>query len=103
MQTLIAGLVFTVVASWYGPGFEGRPTASGAIFNSSELTAAHKTLPFGTRLRVTGPNGKTVIVTITDRGPYRKGRTLDLSRFAAHYIGMRHCGVAKVQVRRLHD
>lgn len=100
---MIAGVIVTLAASWYGPGFEGRQTASQTVFNSSALTAAHKTLPFGTRLRVTGPNGKSVIVKITDRGPFIPGRDLDLSRFAAYSIGMRQCGVAKVQVRRLHD
>lgn len=96
-----AALLVTMVASWYGPRFEGRQTASQTVFDSSKLTAAHKTLPFGTRLAITGPNGNTVIVTITDRGPFIPGRDLDLSRFAAHYIGMRKCGIASVKVRRL--
>lgn len=95
------GALAIMVASWYGPGFEGRPTASQTVFNSSELTAAHKTLPFGIRLAVTGPNGRTVIVRITDRGPFIPGRDLDLSRFSARFIGLHRHGVAKVQVRRM--
>lgn len=76
----------TVVASWYGPGFHGKKTASGERFNQNALTAAHKTLPFGTRVKVTH-KGKSVIVRINDRGPFIKGRTIDLSKGAARAIG----------------
>ena len=76
-------------ASFYGTGFHGRPTASGTRFNRHGLTAAHPTLPLGTRARVTNlESGKTVRVQITDRGPYAKGRDLDLSQAAAATIGL---------------
>lgn len=71
------------IATYYHDRFNGRKTASGKIFNNSELTAAHKTLPFGTKLRVTNiQNNESVIVTVTDRGPFSKGKTLDLSKKA---------------------
>lgn len=84
-------------ASWYGPGFHGRRTASGQTFNQHGLTAAHPRLPFGSRARVTNlHNGRTVEVTINDRGPYRGGRIIDLSRAAAKRIAMN--GTAPVRV-----
>lgn len=84
-------------ASWYGPGFHGKRTASGATFNKNSLTAAHKTLKFGTKVRVTNPrNGKSVIVTINDRGPFTKGRIVDLSEKAADIIGIKKRGVGRV-------
>jgi rare lipoprotein A len=84
-------------ASWYGPGFHGRRTASGQTFNQHGLTAAHRRLPFGSRARVTNlHNGRTVEVTINDRGPYRGGRIIDLSRAAAKRIAM--SGTARVSV-----
>jgi rare lipoprotein A len=76
----------TVHASWYGPGFHGKKTASGEIFNQNDMTAAHKTLPFGTIVKVSY-NGKSVKVRINDRGPFIKGRTIDLSKAAAQKIG----------------
>lgn len=77
------------MASWYGPRFHGKPTASGERFNTYTLTAAHRTLPFGTKVRVTNTrNGRWVIVRINDRGPYRGGRIIDLSFAAAREIGM---------------
>lgn len=76
----------TVVASWYGPGFHGKKTASGERFNQNAMTAAHKTLPFGTIVAVTY-KGRTVHVRINDRGPFIKGRTLDLSKGASKAIG----------------
>src|SRR5262249_23731525 len=77
----------TVSASYYGPGFNGRRTASGRIFRQGELTAAHRSLRFGTKVRVTNlRNGRDVVVTITDRGPYARGRSLDLSVGAARAI-----------------
>ena len=77
------------VASWYGPGFHGRKTANGERFNTYDLTAAHKTLPFNTLVRVINlSNDKSVIVRINDRGPYAKGRVIDLSKAAKEEIGM---------------
>lgn len=85
----------TTIASWYGPGFHGRKTASGERFNQNALTAASRTLPFGTRVKVRNPkNGKTCTVTINDRGPFVKGRGIDLSRAAAKSLGID--GIAKV-------
>src|SRR5512132_4451234 len=77
------------LASWYGPGFNGRTTASGQRFDQHELTAAHKKLPLGTKATVTNlRNGKTVEVEINDRGPYARGRILDLSKAAAERLDM---------------
>ena len=76
------------VATWYGPGFHGRKTASGERFNTHDLTAAHRTLPFGTRVRVEAANGRSVVVRINDRGPFTRGRVIDLSRASANAIGM---------------
>jgi rare lipoprotein A len=77
------------VASWYGPGFQGRKTASGERFNTGALTAAHRTLPFGTMVRVSNrTSGRSVMVRINDRGPYVGGRVIDLSLAAARSIGM---------------
>lgn len=89
-------------ASWYGPGFHGRRTASGEPFNQYALTAAHKTLPFGTRVRVTNlRNGRSVIVRINDRGPYSHGRIIDLSKGSAQQIGLVSSGVATVKLEVL--
>jgi len=77
--------------------WEGSKTANGERYNSEGLTAAHKTLPFGTKLRVTY-RGKSAVVRINDRGPFVKGRQLDLSRGAARRLGMLDAGVANVQV-----
>ncbi|MDR0403505.1 MAG: septal ring lytic transglycosylase RlpA family protein [Treponema sp.] len=85
------------IASWYGAEFEGKPTASGEIFNASQLTAAHPTLPFGTMLRVTNRhNNKTVTVRINDRGPFVSARIIDLSRAAAQQLDMIKTGTAPV-------
>jgi len=89
-------------ASFYGGKFHGRKTASGAIFNQHAMTAAHPTLPFGTRVRVTHVrNGRSVVVTINDRGPFVKTRIIDVSRAAAEQLGMVQQGVAHVRVERL--
>ena len=81
------GKVFRAVTTWYGPGFNGRRTASGEVFDMDGMTAAHKTFPFGTRLKVTNPkNGKSVVVVVNDRGPFVAGRDLDLSKGAAFAI-----------------
>ena len=85
------------VASWYGEPFHGRRTASGEVFNMNELTAAHKTLPFGTRVRVRhAATGREVVVRINDRGPFTPGRVIDLSRAAAASIGLIQSGTAPV-------
>ena len=90
------------VASWYGPGFQGRKTASGVRFNMNALTAAHRSLPFGTQVRVTNvDNGRTVVVTINDRGPFTRGRIIDLSKAAASRLGMIKQGLAKVRVEAI--
>ena len=86
-------------ASWYGPAHQGQETASGEIFDQNKLTAAHPTLPLGTQAVVTNlETGKSVAVTITDRGPSVKGRKIDLSRAAAQKIGMTKAGVAQVKI-----
>ncbi len=88
-------------ASWYGEAFHGRRTASGEVFNMNDLTAAHKTLPFGTRVRVRNlANGQEVAVRINDRGPHVRGRVIDLSRAAAAQIGLIQVGVASIVVLR---
>ncbi|MFH0351769.1 MAG: septal ring lytic transglycosylase RlpA family protein [Chromatiales bacterium] len=90
------------IASWYGPGFHGKETANGEVFNQDELTAAHRTLPLGTKVAVTNvTNGKSVKVEINDRGPYVKGRVIDLSRAAAIRLGMKDRGLAKVQIEAI--
>jgi len=84
-------------ASWYGSQHHGRRTASGERFNMNAMTAAHRSLPFGTKVRVTNRrNGKSVVVRINDRGPFAGGRVIDLSRSAASAIGMLGSGVAPV-------
>lgn len=89
----------TGVASWYGPGFDGRRTASGERFDRHALTAAHRTLPHGTRVIVTNlENGRSVTVRINDRGPFARGRIIDLSYGAARAIGMIPTGTAKVRL-----
>ncbi|NMA55608.1 MAG: septal ring lytic transglycosylase RlpA family protein [Firmicutes bacterium] len=93
------GQAVTARASWYGPRFHGRPTASGEIYDQNVHTAAHRTLPFGTLVVVTNPaSGKTVLVRINDRGPFIAGRSIDLSRAAARELGMEAAGVADVQM-----
>ena len=89
----------TGVASYYGPGFHGRRTANGETFNMNALTAAHRTLPFGTKLKVTNlNNGQFAIVRVNDRGPYVGGRVIDLSVAAAKQIGSTGSGTAKVKL-----
>jgi rare lipoprotein A len=89
----------TGIASWYGPGFHGKATASGAIYDQNELTAAHQTLPLGTRVMVTNlENGSATEVTINDRGPFAKGRIIDLSFAAGKALGMIGPGTVPVHV-----
>ena len=90
------------VASYYGPGFHGRRTANGEAFNMHAMTAAHRTLPFGTKVKVTNlANGKSAIVRVNDRGPYANGRIIDLSVAAAKQIGSTNSGTARVTLEVL--
>ena len=90
------------VASWYGPKFAGRRTANGETFNPAELTAAHRTLPFGSLVRVTSSRtGKSVVVRINDRGPFHGNRVIDLSEAAASEIGLKTRGSGTVQMALL--
>src|SRR5215469_11287197 len=90
------------LASWYGPGFNGHRTSNGEIFNRDKLTAASRTLPLGTYARITNlDNGKSVIVRVNDRGPYVRGRGIDLSHAAAVRVGLVRQGVGRVRVARL--
>ena len=92
------------LASWYGPRFHGRRTASGERFDSQELTAAHRTLAFGTRVCVRSSiTGKTVVVRINDRGPFSAGRVIDLSQGAAEALGMIGLGIKPVELWQLDD
>lgn len=91
-------------ASWYGPGFHGNRTSSGETYDSSQMTAAHQTLPLGTRVVVTNlENGRSVEVRINDRGPFAKGRILDLSYGAARELGVVGPGTAEVRVESIDD
>ncbi len=90
------------MASWYGDKFHGRKTASGERYNMHAMTAAHRSLPFGTKVRVINlDNNHRVIVTINDRGPFVKGRIIDVSKRAADQLGMRRTGVARVRIEVL--
>ena len=92
----------TMKASWYGPRFHGRTTANGEIYDQTALTAAHKSLRFGTILRVTNPRSKkSVIVRINDRGPYIPGRQLDLSKAAAEELDLIKNGVKWLRVEEI--
>lgn len=92
----------TMKASWYGPKFHGKLTANGEIYDQMALTAAHKSLKFGTLLKVTNPkNGNSVIVRINDRGPYIGDRELDLSKGAATKLGLLEKGVARVKIEQV--
>ncbi|WP_264297420.1 septal ring lytic transglycosylase RlpA family protein [Salinicola avicenniae] len=89
-------------ATYYADFFEGRPTASGELYDSQAMTAAHRTLPFGTRVKVTTlDTGESAVVTINDRGPFVKGRIIDLSARAAEQIGLIEQGKADVQLQVL--
>ncbi|MBE9222474.1 septal ring lytic transglycosylase RlpA family protein [Cyanobacterium stanieri LEGE 03274] len=96
------GRVIRGIASWYGPGFHGRRTANGERFNQNALTAAHRSLPFGTRVKVTNvSNGRSVVVRINDRGPFTGGRVIDLAAGAAQAIGLKSRGVGPVTIQVL--
>jgi rare lipoprotein A len=89
-------------ASWYGPGFHGQKTANGEVYDQNSFTAAHKSLKFGTLLKITNlKNNKSVVIRINDRGPYIHGRDLDLSKAAALELGMVRKGVAKIKVEEI--
>jgi rare lipoprotein A len=97
------GSTVTGKASWYGGRFHGRKTASGERFDKRAMTAAHRELPFGTKLRVTSINtGRSVVVRINDRGPFgRRERIIDVSEAAAEALGMKSAGVVKVKLEVL--
>jgi len=91
---------FSALVSWYGPGFHGRSTASGDIFDENTLTVAHRELPFGTVLFLENhKNGKSTVARVTDRGPYVAPRTLDVSRKVAEHLGIIEEGVAVIRCR----
>ena len=97
-------LVETGLASWYGRRFHGRLTASGEVFDQEKFTAAHRTLPWGSRAKVTNlANGKSVEVRINDRGPFGKGRIIDVSRAAARVLGIVESGITTVRVEWFSD
>jgi rare lipoprotein A len=94
----------TGIASWYGPGFQGKSTASGETFDTAELTAAHRTLQMPSLVRVTNlDNGKSVIVRVNDRGPFKRGRVIDVSQKAAELLEFKHLGTAKVKLEVLKE
>lgn len=90
------------IASWYGAPFHGRRTASGQRFDMHALTAAHPSLPFGTRVQVTNlANGRSVVLVVNDRGPFVRGRIIDVSHHGAEHLGFVRAGTARVRVRVL--
>jgi rare lipoprotein A len=92
------------IASFYESAFHGKTTASGRAYDEHALTAAHRTLPFGTRVRVTNlDNGRAAVLTITDRGPFARGRVIDVSRRAARKLGFWRRGTTRVRVDVVHD
>lgn len=94
--------VETGIASWYGPGFHGKKTANGEIFNQYELTAAHRTLQMPSLIRVTNlENGRSLVVRVNDRGPFSRGRVLDLSERAAELLAFKNQGTARVKIEVL--
>lgn len=96
------GASLTGAASWYGAKYHGRQTASGERYDMEALTAAHRTLPFGTRIRVTNlGNGRRIVLRVNDRGPFVPGRVLDVSRRAARELGFLEAGLATVRIEVL--
>ena len=94
----------TGIASWYGPGFHGKDTANGETYDQNDLTAAHRTLPMPSAVRVTNlENGRSIVLRINDRGPFARGRIIDVSRRGAQLLGFEKNGVAKVRVDILPD
>jgi rare lipoprotein A (peptidoglycan hydrolase) len=99
-QTL--AYAYTGVASWYGPGFYGSPTASGEIYRPGTFTVAHRSLPLGTRVRITNlNNGRSAIARVNDRGPYVGGRIVDLGEGIASHLGVKSSGIADVRLEVL--
>jgi len=99
LPTLTASQVIEGKASWYGPGFHGRPTASGVIYNRYALTAAHRTLPAGTVVRVTNlRNDRSTVLVVNDWGPVPADREIDVSEAAAEVLGFRERGLAPVRI-----
>lgn len=102
--TVDYGYVETGIASWYGPDFHGRSTANGEIYDMNELTAAHRTLPMPSMVRVVNlDNGRSIALRINDRGPFARGRIIDVSRRAAQLLGFRYRGTARVRVEIMAD
>lgn len=98
------GYVERGLASWYGPKFHGRKTSSGEVFDMHQISAAHKTLPLSTWVKVTHlETGRSITVRVNDRGPFKKGRIIDLSHRAALVLGIVGEGLAPVEVRTIHD
>lgn len=96
---LFLSLTFASLASWYGEPYHGRRTANGEVYNMYSMTAAHRSLPFGTRVRVCNKqNDRCVTVRINDRGPFVGNREIDLSKAAADAIGLRSAGVGQVKI-----
>jgi rare lipoprotein A len=94
----------TGTASWYGDDFHGKATANGEVYNMKEMTAAHPTLPLPSLVRVTNlKNGKSVIVRVNDRGPFAKGRIIDVSEKAADALGFKGQGTTKVKIELLRN
>lgn len=94
----------TGIASWYGPNFHGKQTANGEIFDMNELTAAHKTLQLPSLVRVTNlENGRSLVVRVNDRGPFKRGRIIDLSKRAAELLDFKGQGIAKVKIQVLSE
>jgi rare lipoprotein A len=92
------------IASWYGHPFHGRRTASGERYDMNQMTCAHKTLPFGAMLKVTNlRNSKTIVVKVNDRGPFIRGRIIDLSREAAKRLAFKNSGIARVRIEWIND
>jgi rare lipoprotein A len=97
-------MIETGLASWYGSRHHGKRTASGEVFNQNKFTAAHRTLPLGSRVKLTNlANGKSVEVRINDRGPFSKGRIIDVSRAAARSLGMVEQGITTVHIELVPD
>lgn len=104
VATPAGAMPFFATASWYGPGFHGNRTANGEVYNQWADTVAHKTLPFGTRVKVTNPaNGRWLIVRVNDRGPYWGRRQFDLSRGAAAKLGIVRQGIADLKFEILKE
>jgi rare lipoprotein A len=104
LQTAPVASTHTGEASWYGPGFNGKKTASGEIFDDGKFTAAHKSLPLGSKARVTNiSTGESVEVEINDRGPFVNGRIIDLSHAAAKALGMIDSGIALVRIELISE